>query len=152
MNKFIIPISGLCFILHMNLSEAALNCDVNSSGLYFGSINPLSSIPITSVASINLVCSGGPVTYTINLSSGHGTMIQRLMKNNNNDLKYNLYLDNTYSTILGDDTAGSLSIKGASTAETLSTTFFIYGKLSNSGLSSLVSGDYTDNISVKIDY
>lgn len=152
MKKNFIIALGVLFFANTNLSEAAVSCGIGSSGLFFGTINPLSQTDVASVGTINLSCSGGPLTYTIKLTQGNGTMLQRLMKSGSNLLKYNLYTSNSYSTILGDGTAGSLAIDGQSITDTTDVAYFVFGKVSNVGLSSTVAGTYTDNISVTINY
>ena len=152
MKKNFIIALGILLFLNTNLSEAAVSCGIGSSGLFFGTINPLSQAEVASVATINLSCSGGPLTYTIKLTQGNGTILQRLMKSGSNVLKYNLYTSNSYSTILGDGTAGSLAIDGQSITDTTDATYFVFGKVSNIGLSSTEAGTYTDNISVTIIY
>jgi spore coat protein U-like protein len=145
-------ILALCLIICATQTEAAVSCSVSSPGLFFGAINPLSSAEVSSIGAININCTGGPVTYTIKLSQGNGSMMQRLMKSGTNNLKYNLYTSNSYSTILGDGTAGSLAINGSSATDVTADTYSIYGKISNIGLSSTVAGTYNDSVSVTIIY
>ena len=149
-NIKLILVMGL--ILNSTQSFAAVSCDLTSTGLLFGLINPLSSDDINSIGTININCTGGPVSYTIQLSKGNGTISQRVMKSGIHELKYNLYTSNSYNTILGDGTGGSSFIKGFSDAEISSSTYYAYGNVSNKGLASTVSGAYTDNISVTITY
>ena len=152
MKKNFIITFCILLVLNTKLSEAAVSCGIGSSGLFFGSINPLSQAEVTSVATINLNCTGGPLTYAIKLTQGNGSMLQRLMRSDSNVLKYNLYTSNSYSTILGDGTAGSLAINGQSITDTTYAAYFVFGKVSNIGLSSTAAGTYTDNISVTIIY
>ncbi|MFT6896346.1 MAG: spore coat protein U-like protein [Paraglaciecola sp.] len=143
---------ALCLILGSTLTEAAVSCNISSPGLSFGTIDPLSAAEITSIGDVNLNCIGGPVTYTIHLSQGNGSMVQRLMKSGVNSLKYNLYTSNSYSTVLGDGTAGSLAINGSSATDTTDSSYSVYGKISNVGLSSTEPGVYSDSVSVTIIY
>jgi spore coat protein U-like protein len=150
-NKLTIALA-LGLIINVTPSIAEVSCTLGSTGLFFGLINPLSSAEITGVSALNLNCTGGPVSYTIKLSQGNGTMVQRKMKSGLNELKYNLYTSNTHVTILGDGTAGSLPINGLSSSDTLSAAYVLYGKVSNVGLSNTVAGTYTDHIAVTITY
>jgi spore coat protein U-like protein len=143
---------ALCLILGSTLTEAAVSCSISSSGLSFGIIDPLYSVEITSTGAVNLNCTGGSATYTIHLSQGYGSMAQRLMKSGLNNLKYNLYTSNSYSSVLGDGTAGSLAINGSSATDTLDTSYLVYGKISNIGLSRTEPGVYNDNVLVTIIY
>jgi spore coat protein U-like protein len=150
-NKITIAFT-LSLIFNIPLSVAEVSCTLGSTGLFFGLINPLSSVEIAGVGALNLNCMGGPVAYTITLSQGNGTMVQRMMKSGLNGLKYNLYTSNTHVTILGDGTAGSLPITGLSSSDSLSVAYVLYGKVSNVGLSNTVAGTYTDHIAVTITY
>lgn len=152
MRKIIIIAFGFNLIMNTSLSEAAVSCGIASSGLHFGVINPLSPSEVSSIGEINLTCSGGPVSYTIKLSQGNGSMIQRLMKSGLNTLKYNLYTSNSYSTVLGDGTAGSEAINGASATYETAARYFAFGKLSNVDLPGTFAGDYSDTISVTVIY
>lgn len=139
-------------ILNSTQSFATVSCDLTSTGLLFGLINPLSSVEINSFGTININCTGGPVSYTIQLSKGNGTISQRIMKSGTNELKYNLYTSNAHNAVLGDGTAGSLVIQGVSDADTITASYYAYGNVSNIGLASTVAGAYSDNISVMITY
>jgi spore coat protein U-like protein len=142
----------LCLALNAMHAEAAVSCSISSPGVFFGVINPLSPVEVTSIGAINLNCTGGPVTYTITLSQGNGSMVQRVMKSGLNSLNYNLYTSNSYSTVLGDGTAGSLAISGSSITDPTLATYAVYGKISNIGLSSTVAGAYNDSVSITIVY
>jgi spore coat protein U-like protein len=152
MKKSSIILFGLSLILNTTQSEAAVTCDISSTGLLFGSINPLSSAEVSSIGQISLTCLGGPVSYTIKLSQGNGSMLQRLMKSGLNNLKYNIYTSNSHSTVLGDGTAGSQTINGASTTDITAATYFAFGKVSNIGLAGTFAGTYTDSISLTVIY
>lgn len=143
---------GLIFILNSSLGEAAASCGVSSAGMSFGAINPLSTAEVSTVAEINLVCTGGSVTYTIALSQGNGSMLQRVMKSGLNNLKYNIYTTSSYLTVVGDGSAGSATINGLSSTASTAVTYFVFGKVSNIGLPATVAGAYTDSISVTISY
>lgn len=151
MKKLIIIAFGFNLIMNTSPSEAAVSCGISASGLHFGVIDPLSPAEVSSIGEIKLTCSGGPISYTIKLSQGNGSMVQRLMKSGLNNLKYNLYTSNLYSTVLGDGTAGSQAING-SAADITAATYFAFGKVSNIGLPGTVAGAYTDNISVTVIY
>ena len=145
-------IIALCLTLNPMLAEAAAICSISSPGLFFGAINPLSYGEVSSIGTINLSCTGGPVTYSIKLSKGNGSIKKREMQSGSNSLKYNLYSSNSYSSILGDGTAGSLEISGSSTTDSMATTYYVYGKISDIDLSTTVSGTYNDSVSMTIIY
>jgi spore coat protein U-like protein len=141
-----------CFILSSTLAEAAVTCHVSSQVLSFGTIEPLTSPELTSIGGVNVNCSGGPVSYTIHLSEGNGSMAQRVMRSGSKSLNYNLYTSNSYSNILGDGTRGSLPINGSSTSSASDLSYSVYGKISNIGLSTIEPGVYTDSIAVTVFY
>jgi spore coat protein U-like protein len=138
-NKIIL---ALCLALNSTLSEAVVSCSISSPGLFFGAINPLTTAEVSSIGSINLNCTGGPVTYSISFSQGNGSMAQRVMKSGANILNYNLYTSSAYTSVLGDGTAGSLTINGSSVTDPTIVTYAVYGKIPNVGLSSTVAGDF----------
>jgi spore coat protein U-like protein len=143
---------GLGLMLSTTLTEAAVSCSMSSEGLNFGIINPLSSAETTSIATINLDCIGGAVSYIVQLSQGNGTMAQRVMKSGSDNLKYNLYTSNSYSSVLGDGTGGSATIAGSSVTDTMQASHYIHGKVSNIGLTTTPAGVYSDNILMTIIY
>jgi spore coat protein U-like protein len=142
----------LYFIFSSTLADAAVSCSVSVQTLSFGTIDPLSSGNLTSIGAINLNCTGGPTTYTIKLSQGNGSMVQRVMKSGPHSLNYNLYTSSSYANVLGDGSAGSLTINGATTDNTTDVSHSVYGKISNTGLSSTDPGVYTDQVSVTVFY
>jgi spore coat protein U-like protein len=150
MQKINLLLLGL--LLTSTLAEAGVTCQISSQVLSFGTIEPLSSADITSIGGVNVNCSGGPVSYTIHLSEGHGSMAQRMMRSGSKSLNYNLYTSNSYSNVLGDGTGGSLAINGFSTSSTSDSSYLVYGKVSNIGLSTIAPGTYTDSVSVTIFY
>jgi spore coat protein U-like protein len=150
MKKISLILLGL--MLSSTLTEAAITCQISSQVLSFGTIEPLSSADITSIGGVNVNCSGGPVAYTIHLSEGHGSMAQRVMRSGSKSLNYNLYTSNSYSNVVGDGTGGSLVINGFSTSSTSDSSYSVYGKVSNIGLSTVEPGTYTDSVSVTIFY
>jgi spore coat protein U-like protein len=148
----IIPLVSLGLMLSTALTEAAVSCSMSSEGLNFGIINPLSSAEITSIATVNLDCIGGPISYIVQLSQGNGTMAQRVMKSGSDNLKYNLYTSNSYSNVLGDGTGGSATITGSSVTDTMKASHYIHGKVSTIGLINTLAGVYSDNILMTIIY
>ncbi|MGK0273155.1 MAG: spore coat protein U-like protein [Cocleimonas sp.] len=147
-----ITLLALCLILSSTLTEAAVTCNISSQILSFGTIEPLSSDEFTSIGEINVNCSGGPVSYTIHLSKGNGSMAVRVMRSGLNSLNYNLYTSNSYSNVLGDGTGGSLVLNGSSTSSTSDSSYSVFGKISNIGLSSIEPGIYTDSVVVTMFY
>ncbi|MFQ3236058.1 MAG: spore coat protein U-like protein [Paraglaciecola sp.] len=145
-------IVGIGLMLGTSLAQGAVSCSISSEELAFGVINPLLSGDITSIAAVKLDCSGGTFEYTIKLSQGNGTMAQRMLKSGLNELKYNIYTSNSYSSVLGDGTGGSVAISGSSNSNTTEVTHYVHGKISNVGLSNTPAGAYSDSISMVINY
>ncbi|MFT6876914.1 MAG: spore coat protein U-like protein [Granulosicoccus sp.] len=147
-----ITLLPLCLILSSTLTEAAVTCHISSQVLSFGTIEPLSSAELTSIGEINVSCTGGPVSYSIHLSAGNGSIAERVMRNGSKSLNYNLYTSNSYFNVLGDGTEGSFVINGSSTNMTSDSSYSVFGKISNIGLSSIEPGIYTDSVLVTIFY
>lgn len=146
-NIFFIVFCSLISIVH-----AVPSCSITTTTLAFGSIDPLSSSQISSTASIALNCTGGPVSYSIGLSKGNGTITQRKMLSGSNSLQYNIFSSSAYTTVVGDDTSGSQLITGSFSTDPSSATHTLYGRISSASLFATFPGTYTDTIVVTLSY
>ncbi len=82
----------------------AADCTVSSSGVVFGSYDPLDAADTHSAGSIRLNCDE-PVTASITLS-GDGTA-DRAMRNGGSELAYQLYVDPQRRIVWGDGSGAS---------------------------------------------
>lgn len=91
---------------------AAASCTVQPSGLAFGAYDPFSPVPLDSMGTVLVSCSGTPgslVAYTVRLGTGgSGSFAARRMRGNGPwSLDYNLYVNPARSLVWGDGNGGS---------------------------------------------
>lgn len=126
----------------------ALGCMVNATGLDFGSINPLSAVDATSVATITVSCTT-LTSYSIALSAGSGgSYAQRVMRSGADVLDYQIFSDVAYSTVWGDGSGGTSTVSAS--ASGAGTTSNAYGRIPHQ--SSAIAGAYSDSIVVTVIY
>lgn len=144
----------MLMLLVLNLlckNAFAVTCTVNSSGFNFGSFNVLTGDSVDSNSTITVSCDAS-VSYTIALSQGNsGIFSTRKMMSGSNILEYNLYTEATYQTIWGNDIGGSVIVLG-STSNTLPTNHTVYGRIPLNTQRGVVSGNYSDNITITVTY
>jgi spore coat protein U-like protein len=136
--------------------HAAVACEISTSGVAFGSFAVIDDEPRDTLASITLSCTGRvgeSVSYTIALSPGMGSEVDREMGSGGSLLRYNLYSDSARRQIWGDGSNGSSTVSGSITISSSPTrrVFTIYGKIPN-GQQVARAGDYIDSICVLLSY
>jgi spore coat protein U-like protein len=137
-------------------SRAAVACEVQTSGTPFGSFDVISDEPRDTLASITISCTGNvgeSASYTIALSPGTETSVNRAMRSGASLLRYNLYSDSARRQIWGDGSAGSATVGGRVTISASPTrrVLTIYGRIPN-GQQLVQAGAYLDSISVLVSY
>jgi len=123
----------------------AANCTLQVQGVAFGSYDTLSTQNTDSAGSVSVSCDS-PDTFTIALSSGHGTMLSRQMQSGAYSLNYNLYTDSLRSIIWGDGTGSTTLV--STTAS--SATYAVYGRIP--AAQNLPAGSYNDSITVTLTF
>lgn len=91
---------------------AAASCSVQPSGLTFGAYDPFSPVPLDSMGTVVVSCSGTSgalVAYTLRLGTGgSGTYTTRRLRGGTAwSLDYNLYVNPARSLVWGDGNGGS---------------------------------------------
>lgn len=145
------------------------SCTLTGGSISFGQI-ALGAGNTSVRGNITLLCTN-TTTYDLVFSSGNsGNQLQRSMAGNvsGDSLKYNIYTDTTYATIIGDETNGtSHPMTGTSTGHPItngliagknayvgiaqhSVSWYIYGQVSNNQY--VTPDNYTDNLTVTINY
>ncbi|AYJ85427.1 SCPU domain-containing protein (plasmid) [Sphingomonas paeninsulae] len=131
------------------------SCTVSTTGISFGSYDPVSSANTDSTGSVRVVCTllvALAGSYRIDLSTGSsGSYAQRTLTNGPSILNYNLYTDVAYGQIVGNGSGGSSSI----TSNFLALLFLdqsttIYGRIP--GSQNVSAGSYSDTITVTVTY
>lgn len=145
-------------------SAHAAGCSVSSTGLAFGSYQPLNfpgrppSPALTSNASVSLVCTGivGGGNYTLALGpsavgSGDRISTRYLANPSGGDfLAFNVYTNGSYSTIWGDGIAGG--VLGGNIAAGDSTQMLtVYGRIP-AGQNTLRTGSFSGAMTVTLTY
>lgn len=134
-----------------------ITCTVSVTGVAFGGINPMSFTAATSMGTLSISCTVNGtqnVDYTIALSRGAGTFIQRrmILPTTSHFLNYNLYTANNYATIWGDGTSGTVTVTGRERCHKNCTfTKTIYGQLPLPQAAAFI-GTYSDAITVTVTY
>lgn len=148
--------AGLAFLLFAGTVYAAPHCTISASPVIFGNYDPLSATPVTGAGTLTFQCqsgvSGGGITYTIALSSGSGTFVQRTLTSGPKVLNYNLYTDSTLTTIWGDGSSGTSKVSTTVTKPQASAgvTNTVYGIIP--AMQDVVPGSYSDNITVTVTF
>ncbi|MDB5907735.1 MAG: Spore coat domain protein [Massilia sp.] len=145
-------------------ARAAGACSISSTGLAFGSYQPLTfagkllSSDKTSWATISVVCTAIAVggAYTISLGPGNygaGNRITNRYLNNTNGgdyMLFNVYTDGAYTIVWGGAGAGS-TLNGSILAGSTNQSLTVYGKVPG-GQHTLKAGSYSDSMVMTITY
>jgi spore coat protein U-like protein len=135
------------------------SCTVSTTGISFGTYDPLSPTADASTGSWVVRCTAsgsgsGTVTGTLRLSAGSsGRYATRYMLAAANQLAYNVYLDPGHTEILGDGTGGSYapSESGTVTAgQVYQVNGTMYGLIP--AAQNAAPGSYTDTLVVTVVY
>ena len=133
-------------------ATVAKNCIINAPDLNLGTFEGDNNLTASSTISVR--CTSG-TTFFVDLSTGAGTYANRTMSNGTDTLSYNLYTNNTYTTVFGDGTGstGRGSGTGAGMAIGNAQSLIVYGRLLASANTGPVgAGTYTDTITATITY
>jgi spore coat protein U-like protein len=145
-------------LLAFALPADAFNCNINVTGLNFGSYDVFSAIPKDSTATITVTCNAppqnpnAPIPVLISLSPGNsGSFAQRQLQRLGGPelLAYNLFTTPSFSTVWGD---GSGSSQTQTNLVTRSTPWnaTIYGRIP--AMQNVSVGSYSDVITVTIEW
>lgn len=135
--------AGLLAVMAAAPASAA-TCTVSPVSVIFGSYDSLNPSPLDGVGSVAVNCDA-EVAYTISLSAGTGTYLDRRMSAGAAELSYNLYTDSTRTQVWGDSTTSS----GMSAAGT-DVNLTIYGRIP--ARQNVTAGIYADTIIVTVTY
>lgn len=131
-------------------------CTVATSGVAFGSFNPLTGQSADTNGTIAVTCNGAPgdtATYTITIGSGLGSFSARKMLAGSDGLTYNLYKDSACSQVWGDGSGGTSTVSDSVTltASSLTTNYVVYSRIAG-GQRSAKAHTYSDSLLVTITY
>jgi spore coat protein U-like protein len=141
---------------------AAFTCSASTPGLAFGGYNVYSAAVTNGNGTISVTCTlippanDGKVSYTLSLSAGGGSFVQRQMAAGAYTLNYNLYTSNAYAVVWGDGTGNTQIESGTmqlnkTTNPSQTNMHTVYGQipaLQDAG----VSPSYRDNVTVTVSF
>lgn len=128
------------------------NCSVTANDLAFGNYTPGGG-NVTSTSTINVYCTN-TTTFDVQLSTGSSaSYAMREMVSGPNTLEYNLFLENTHTTVWGDTTGGTGDANGTGVGMATAVPFTVYGQLLDSATNqNAPPGSYSDTITVSVIY
>ena len=153
---------ALAALLACGEAAAVVDCTVSTTGVAFGTYDPLAATPNDSTGNVTLVCthvSGGAtrVTYSVALSRGSsGTFSQRQLRAGASVLNYNLFSNSARSAVWGDGAAGTTVAGGSTTVGPgvgngrRESVHPIYGRIP--AQQDALSGNYADSIIVTLTF
>jgi spore coat protein U-like protein len=128
------------------------NCTISAANLALGEF--VGDNNLTAQSDITVRCTAGTV-YSIALDDGvTGSYAgRRMVGPGGNFLVYNLYTDNTYGAVWGDDTGTTDVVGGSGTGMANALTETVYGRLlAADNVAAVEAGAYNDTIVATITY
>lgn len=137
----------LAIILIFSFSSASSAiCSVSTRNINFGSYDVFNNSSTESTGNIIVSCDSS-AGYTISLSTGGGTFLNRVLSFGSYLLNYNLYIDPARSNVWGDGSGGTLMVSSV----TLTTSnHIVYGRIP--ARQNAFPGNYMDNVNVTISF
>ena len=152
--KWTISISLLVIPLSANalLSTCTVTATATSFSNYVATLatnnDGIGDVAVTCTALVAI----GTGSYTIGLSTGSGTYVNRTLISGTNSLTYNLFSDPTRLIVWGDGTAGTQTVPDSYLILLTPTTrhYTVYGRIPPG--QSQPAGTYTDTVTATITY
>ena len=149
------------WIAALVLSSAAATagnavCTVSTSGVAFGSFNPLPGLSADTAGTIAVTCTGtvsDTASYTITITSGMGAFPARKMLAGGGSLTYNLYKDSGCTQVWGDGSNGTSVVSGSVTltSSSMTTNYVVYSRIAG-GQRTAKANVYFDSLLVTVTY
>jgi spore coat protein U-like protein len=133
-------------------ATVATNCVIGAAPLNLGTFDGTNDL--TNTSSITVRCTNG-TPFNVNLSTGgSGDFANRVLSGGAaGNLVYNLYTNNAYNTIWGDNTAGTGRVGGSGAGMAAPQTLTVYGRLlASQNQGAVDAGSYTDTITATVVY
>lgn len=146
------------FLVSCAAARATPVCSVSTSGVAFGSFNPLPGASADTVGTISVTCTGtagDSVSYTLTLSAGLGSFTTRKMLLASNALYYNLYTDSGCTQIWGDTSSGTVSVADAMTglsSAPQTKNYSVYSRIASGQNHAKGGAGYSDSLLVTLAY
>jgi spore coat protein U-like protein len=151
--RLALALLAILSIFYISNTNAYAACSITTpSAISFGAYDVFSLSDNTGTGSFAVTgCSGGARTYVTTLSTGvSNTYTTRTMTSSGNKINYNLYTDNTYTSVWGSGSGGTSSVSKTNTGGGTGSTITIYAKMPSGQDASI--GTYTDSINITITF
>jgi spore coat protein U-like protein len=131
-------------------------CTVSTSGVAFGSYNPLPGASANTNGTIAVTCSGAAgdaAAYTVTITAGLGSFSARKMLAGVDGLTYNLYKDSGCTQVWGDGSGGTSIVSDSVTltSSSLTTNYVVYSRIAG-GQRAAKANMYSDSLVVSVTY
>lgn len=132
-------------------ATVASNCTISAAGMNLGTFDGTNDLTATS--DITVRCTNG-TAFDVNLSPGaSASFAARSLSNGTDTLLYNLYTSSGYTTVWGDNTAGTGRLGGTGAGMATARVLTVHGRLLASDNTGPVDvGVYTDTITATVVY
>ena len=129
----------------------AAGCVVSTSGIAFGSYDPLQAAALDSAGALAVACTV-PTAYGVALGMGGGSYAARQLGGGGRSagLAYNLFVDASRSTVWGDGSSASALVSGVAPDGGVSARHTVYGRIP--ARQNLPTGTYSDSVSILVSY
>jgi spore coat protein U-like protein len=132
------------------------NCLVSSTNLNFGTYTPAAG-DVTGSSTVTVRCTAG-TTFDVALSAGQELSFapRKMQDASFNELEYNLFTSNAYTTVWGDATGATVKQNGVGGGMGVpqAVAYTVYGRLPDNAANQLSpeSNSYADTITVTVTY
>ena len=149
----VLTVSSWLYGGHYQTAIAGSCTITNAVGVNFGSYDVFSNMPTDAVGYVTYRCIDlGTGLITIDLNKGNSNSYNsRTLKNSNETLNYNLYLDSGKNIIWGDGTEGSSRYGPLNPTNNSDVLLSIYGRIPARQTNAKV-GNYSDTITITISF
>lgn len=133
----------------------ASTCTVSASALSFGTYQPGQGSASASTTLAVRCTKGSPFSVALDAGIGGGSVSQRLMSMGTSRLQYNLYTSGAHTTVWGDGTQSTATVKGIGRGLMggAAITQTVYGQIPDAPANvDLAPGVYRDTITVTVTY
>lgn len=123
----------------------AASCTLSSSGVNFGTYDPVDAVDTRGTGTVRLDCDTA-VNASVAISGGGRSAVDHAMTNGSSPLVYDLYVDPQHAMTWGDGTGGSQTVTFDGTAVDRP----IYGSIR--ARQRVTAGSYADTILLTVSY
>jgi spore coat protein U-like protein len=156
MKRVILSLAAMLLAI-AGAQAACVIATVSTSGVAFGSFNPLPGQSADTTGTISVTCTGVLFTtasYTITIASGLGTFAARKMVSGPDSLTYNLYRDSAFTQVWGDGSGSTFTVTDTVTIPltlSITTNYVVYSRIA-SGQNTAKAHTYNDSLVVTVTY